>query len=45
MAVVTPISQPRRIEQRAAGIAGVNCGVGLDHVSDFATGAGRHIAA
>src|SRR3954451_468497 len=32
---------PRRIEQRAAGIAGVNCGVGLDHVSDFATGAGR----
>src|SRR4051812_12399895 len=32
---------PRRIEQRAAGIAGVNCGIGLDHVSDFATGAGR----
>ena len=37
IAVLTPITRPARVEQRAAGIAGIDGGVGLDHVGDLAS--------
>ena len=44
MAVLTPISRPAEIQQRPARIAGIDRGVGLDHVRDLAAAAGRQPA-
>ena len=41
IAVLTPISRPADVEQRPAGVAGIDRGVGLDHVRDRAAVAGR----
>ena len=44
IAVLTPISRPGRIQQRPARIAGIDRGIGLDHVGDLAAAAGRQPA-
>ena len=43
MAVLTPINRPP-IQQRPARIAGIDRGVGLDHVRDLPAAAGRQPA-
>ena len=44
MAVFTPISRPARIEQRAAGVAGVDGRIGLDRAADHAPRDGLDLA-
>jgi hypothetical protein len=44
MAVVTPITRPLEIEQRAARIAGIDRRIRLDRIGYFAAGARRQAA-